>query len=324
MNVLVVGSSLIDLFVDLEQNAKVSVTDDSASFKLGDKIPVGIKSLSLGGNGGNVSAGLKKLGIDTSFYTYLGSDVLSSYIKQVMQNEDVRVIAETEEVTTGSLSIILNFGSDRVILSHHNASNHSFDRSKIAQKPDIIFLTSIGKEWKDAYKNVLSFAHENGIPIALSPGSEQLKDVNETFIQSVHQSKMLLCNREEAQMIVEKLSGKTPTDAKELLAVIKTYGFELLSITDGENGAYAMDISDTIYKIPSLKPDGNEKTGAGDGYAAAFLASYLNGLDVYESMKRGVINSVSVMSKIGAHTGQLRLDAMEEKAEQAELKAEVI
>jgi len=324
MNVLIVGSSLIDLFVDLEQNTKVSVTHDSASFKLGDKIPVDIKSLSLGGNGGNVSAGLKKLGVNVSFYTYLGSDVLSSFIKQVMRDENVEVISENEEVTTGSLSIILNFGNDRVILSHHNVSNHSFEGSKIAQKPDIIFLTSIGKVWEDAYKNVLSYAQENSIPIALSPGSEQLKNMDEAFIQSVHQSKMLFCNKEEAQMIAEKLSGENLPDIKRLLAVIKTYGFELLSITDGENGAYSMDNSNTMYKISSLKPEGYEKTGAGDAYAAAFLASYLKGEGVFESMKKGVINSVSVMSKIGAHTGQLKAEQLEEKAKQTELNAEII
>lgn len=324
MNVLVVGSSLIDLFVDLEQNTKVSITSGSASFKLGDKIPVGIKSLSLGGNGGNVSAGLAKLGVNASFYTYLGTDVLSSFIKQVMQNENVEVIVEREETTTGSLSIILNFGKDRVILSHHNVSNHSFDSTKIAQKPDAIFLTSIGKEWEVAYKNVLSYAHKNSILIALSPGSEQLKNMNETFIQSVHRSKMLFCNKEEAKMIAEKLSKETYPDIKKLLTVLKTYGFELLSITDGQDGAYVMDISDTIYKMPSLKPEGHEKTGAGDAYAAAFLASYLKGGSVSESMKRGVINSVSVMSKIGAHTGQLRTEEMDKRSLQTELKAEII
>jgi sugar/nucleoside kinase (ribokinase family) len=291
---------------------------------LGDKIPVDIKALSLGGNGGNTAAALKKLDITTSFYTSLGDDVLSSHIKNTLENEGIKLIVEKEITTTGSLSLILNFDTDRIILSHHNISDHSFDSSKITETPDVIFLSSIGKTWEDAYEKTLEYAHTSNIPIAFSPGSLQLQNINETFIKTVHQSKMLFCNMEEARIINEKLSGQKIEDIKELLLNLKNYGFELLSITDGANGAYAVDKENRVYKISSLKADGSEKTGAGDAYAGAFLASYLQEKEISECMKRGVLNSLGVMAGIGAHTGQLRTSQMQHKENEVDLDADII
>jgi len=279
----------------------------------------------LGGNGGNVAAGIKKLGIDTTFYTFLGNDVLSTHIAQVMKNEGVEVIAENVEGKTASLSIILSITDDRTILSHHNYGNHNFDKTKIATKPEMIFLTSIGEDWEQAYRNVLGYAQENNIPIVLSPGSGQMKDMNDVFLDAVHKSKMLFCNLSEAKAICEKLSGEKIDDPKQLLAKITEFGFELLSITDGENGAYALtDRDNKTYKIDTMKPEGNERTGAGDAYAAGFLASYLQNLPIDKCMKRGVLNSLGVMSGVGAHTGQLRLEEMEKKDSEIQLQAQVI
>ena len=73
-----------------------------------------------------------------------------------------------------------------------------------------------------------------------------------------------------------------------------------------------------------MKPEGHEKTGAGDAYAGAFLAAYIDNRDIPACMKHGVLNSLGVMSHVGAHTGQLTSAQMEEKSSQIELNAEVI
>lgn len=324
MNVLVVGSCLIDLFSELSSASDAKVVDTSVSFKLGSKVPINIKSLSLGGNGGNVSSAIKKLSIDAHLYTYLGNDPLSRYIEEVMEKEGVDVIVEKTDTTTGSLSFIMDFPSDRIIFSHHNKYPHGFNSDRIVQQPDIIYLTSIGKEWEDAYKKVLAYASQYNIPVAFSPGSQQLQDMNEVFIQTIHQAKMLFCNMEEARLINQKLTGEKIDDIKQLLLNLKNNGFDLLSITDGANGAYAADKDGKVYHIPSLPPEGSEKTGAGDAYAAAFLVGFLNKLSTEECMKKGVLNALGVMSHIGAHTGQLRNEEIEEKANQTELSAQII
>lgn len=324
MNVLVVGSSLFDAIISLVDNPHVKIADNIASFSLGDKIPIDIKAFSVGGNGANVASALHKLGIQNEFYTYIGQDPLSEFITSKLASEGITIYEDRITTTEGPLSLIFNFPEDRTIFSHHPQFEHSFDESKVIQKPDVIFLTSIGKIWEGAYEKILEYAGRENIAIAFSPGSLQMKEINETFIKTVHQSKMLFCNMDEAKKIHEKLSGNSVNDVKELLLDLKNYGFELLSITDGGNGSYAVDQNNTVYKIPTMKPDGHEKTGAGDAYAGAFLAAHLDGKDISTCMKYGVLNSLGVMSKVGAHNGQLTHEQMEEKNNQIELVAEII
>ena len=58
MNVLVVGSSLFDVIIPLEESDHVKVEGNRASFALGDKIPIDIKAFSIGGNAPNVVSAL--------------------------------------------------------------------------------------------------------------------------------------------------------------------------------------------------------------------------------------------------------------------------
>ena len=324
MNVLVVGSSLFDVIIPLEESSHVKVEANRASFALGDKIPIDIKAFSIGGNAPNVASALKKLEIQSSFYTYLGNDPLSIFIKEKLTQEGIAVHHENTNSTNGPISLIFNFPTDRTIFSHHPEHDHGFDSTKLLGKPSHIFLTSIGKTWENAYEKVLEYARQENIPVALSPGSQQMKNMNETFVKTVHQATMLFCNMEEARAINQQLSGADISDAKELLLNIRNNGFELLSITDGANGAYAADKEGKIYKAQTLKPDGHEKTGAGDAYAGAFLAAYIQNNDIPTCMKYGVLNAMGVMSHVGAHTGQLTKQQMEEKVNQTELTVEVL
>ena len=54
-----------------------------------------------------------------------------------------------------------------------------------------------------------------------------------------------------------------------------------------------------------------EKTGAGDAYAAAFIAALNRNLNLGEAMVWGTINSAHVIREVGAQNGLLNLDGVE-------------
>ncbi len=317
MSVLAVGSSLIDFFIRIEKNDQIDLSDEKITLPLGAKIPIDIKSLSLGGNSANVSSALHNLSIPVTLYTYLGNDPLSKHIREKMEERGVTLIVENIDVTTGSLSLIFDFPTDRIIFSHHNMTSYGFDEEKIKEKPDMIFLSSMGNEWESAYEKVITYAQNNNIPVAFSPGSSQLKNMNETFLKTVRSSKILLCNMDEAKRIHKALTGNEPEDPKKLLLSLKENNFDILSITDAQNGAFAVDKKNNVYKINTLKPESHEKTGAGDAYAGAFLAGICLEKSIEESMKWGVLNALGEMKQAGAGTGQLTLEQIEKETEGA-------
>lgn len=310
MKALVVGGSDIDIFVSPESKDSYVEDRETVSFNLGDKVPIDIKVFALGGNGANVSVGLKRLGLDTSFYTYFGTDILSQQIKQQLDEEKINIIMHDLNGENTSLSLIFDFKKDRVIFSHHEVRNHTFDASKTSGF-NAIYLTSIGRNWEEAYKQVLAYIQGNLLALAFSPGSHQIADLNDTIYEIISVSKILFCNKEEGERILDK-RGESAADMKELLEKLSKLGPEIISVTDSKEGSYAL-ADNNYYSIDSFDPDSQskDKTGAGDSYASAFFAAHLLGHDIKTSMRWGAVNANSVMQKVGAQAGLLNVEEIE-------------
>lgn len=325
---LVVGTSVVDLFLSLDSD-HYEVGENKVRFNLGDKIPAEIKTLTLGGNGANVGVGLTRLEIPTTFYTYLGRDILSREIEEKIAAEGIELISEKTEEGNSALHIILDFNNDRIILSHYHQSEHGFSTEKV-KNIDYIFLTSISDYWEKAYEKILNFATTNNIPLAFSPGTRQIEDKNDLVTDLVKSSKIYFSNKEEATKIINHQSSTLPggrqvINPKDLLLEIKKVGPEVVSITDGPRGAYAVDKDNNCFFIKPAPSEGTEKTGAGDAYTSGFFASYILSKDIVECMKWGTLNAGSVMSKTGAQNKLLTKREMEKLLlEYADFKAEKI
>lgn len=309
MRFLVVGASVIDMFASISDEKRASITDHTVTLHLGDKVPINLKTFALGGNGMNVSVGLSRLGIQTTFYTYLGDDRLSTEIESSLKKEGVEILIERSKGAS-SISFILDFATDRIIFSHHPTRNHGFSPPHGTQF-DYVFLSSIGTHWEEAYTGVIDFIERSGCKLIFSPGSKQLEDCNDVFFTALHKSCMILVNKEEALHILKQF-GVTASTPKEILTEMAKLGPETISITDGANGAFARNAEGEMYTIPTIvETSALEKTGAGDAYAAAFLAGMCKGVPIAESMRWGILSSHAVMQKTGAQNGLLKPDNLE-------------
>jgi ribokinase len=297
MDCLIVGSSVTDFFTEIAPGDHASVSNKTVTFHLGDKVPIQISKQVMGGNGMNVSVGLSRLEVPVSFYTYIGNDEYARQIEAFLEKEKVTVYSEKDSETS-DLSFILDIKDDRIIFSHHPLRDHGFI-SPEEKKFDVIFLSSIGDKWEDAYEKVINYASYSQTPIVFSPGSRQISDLNDIFFSALHASKYILINKDEAIEILEKF-GSSHTDIQSILKGLYQLGPKIISITDGANGAYAYDGVES-YHIESLpKEEKTEKTGAGDAYASGFLAALFQEQTIPEAMKWGSLNARSVMKEIGA------------------------
>lgn len=312
MKVLSIGSSDIDLFASPKKTDSYVQNGNTVSFNLGDKVPIDIQGMTLGGNGANVSVGMKRLGLQSSFYTYLGSDILSHHILDAIEKEKVEVLQGDDRSENASLSLIFDFKDDRVIFSHHDVAKHTIDAEKL--KPyEALYLTSIGEEWTNAYKTIINFVHDNLTSLSFSPGSPQLAGINDVVFEAIACSKILFVNKQEGERLLDK-RGEKSTDMKDLLKKLSILGPQIVSVTDGKNGAYACT-DGQYYVTRSFIEDqvSVDKTGAGDSYASAFFSALLLEKDIKTAMQWGAVNASSVMSKIGAQEGLLTVSEIEER-----------
>ncbi|OGH11190.1 MAG: hypothetical protein A2857_04285 [Candidatus Levybacteria bacterium RIFCSPHIGHO2_01_FULL_36_15] len=323
MKILVVGSSVIDLFIEIEDKNHIEFIKNKIQLTSGDKIPIDIKTLTIGGDGANVSVGLSLLERQTTFYTYFGNDIFSKEIEEAINKKGVKLMAQKNEEGKSSLSLVFNIGNDRIIFSHHEKRNHIFNYQENSL-PDFIYLTSVGDYWQEAYKSVLEFAKKNGIPLGLTPGTHQFEAPTDILLEIIKTSKIVLVNREEAAKILSWKNVFEP-DIKDLMSEFKKLGPQIISVTDGAQGASCLDETNNYYYIKPFQEKILEKTGAGDAYTSGFLSAYFNNLSINECMKWGSLNSNSVMQKVGAQEGLLTKDEIEKIVrENPDYKAEKI
>ncbi len=292
MRLLSVGSTVIDLFLkpDIDMNDLKQIT-----LNLGDKIPTDLTATKIGGNAANVAVVAKSLGSEVTLYTYLADDFFAKEIEEGLKGQNLNLIAE-KVPGKSDFSLIMSVGGDRVIFSHHEKNTHFFKPPQ--EQPDTIYLTSLADDWVETYQNVVKYAQENNIALALSPGSPQLQDINESLLSAVSNCHYLFTNLEEAKKIAEKTSSNA-SSPKDLLLHLNTLGPNIISITDGANGAYATD-GKTFLKSDAVKGEYIEKTGAGDTYAASFLTWYTQNGNLGKAMKAGALGASSVMKKEGS------------------------
>ena len=111
---------------------------------------------------------------------------------------------------------------------------------------------------------------------------------------------LFICNKQEARRIL----SAQETDIQTLLRMMRERGPHIAVITDGPNGAYALD-GEKMYFVPQY-PDiapPKERTGAGDAFSSTLAAFLAMGYDLKDALLRAPINSMSVVQQIGAQKG---------------------
>jgi pseudouridine kinase len=309
---LCVGDTGLDQFIRLDsprtEASPSNPGNTDVCFELGAKIAINNRFENIGGNAANVAAGLKKLGIRAELYTFIGDDTYGHLIKKAIEQEQLTdTFVFERQYEHSNTAYILSLGNQRTILSYHaDRTYEAFD----LPEADWIFLTSMGKGSETIIEKVLHTieSRKGSTRLAFNPGSYFLKHQLTLSHQILPHTSVLFLNKEEAQAILQVSEEHIPHLIQQLLLLFKC---EKVVLTDGTNGAYSHD-RDEIHHIPALPFTPVEVTGAGDAFAAGYLAAHIRNLDVQECLKYGAVNSARTIQKIGSTQGQCFQDEMKQ------------
>jgi sugar/nucleoside kinase (ribokinase family) len=87
-------------------------------------------------------------------------------------------------------------------------------------------------------------------------------------------------NLEEAQQILNTGAD----DPHVLLHKLKTLGPDIVVITQGADGAVALNSDGALIQVPAQSATVKNTVGAGDGFLASFVYSIATGIDIEQSM----------------------------------------
>lgn len=297
-DVISIGSSLLDIFVksnDLEADRD----GDRQILTYGDKLELSDFYIITGGGASNTSVAFARLGLNVAAISETGRDEFSSLINADFQKEGVitnLLIQEKLERTGGSVILVAK-DSERVAMVHRGAASmlDPFDIPAFwLSKSRWIHLSSIGGRKETLIKIFKILNSNQDTKMSWNPGRKELDLIlkEELEVEQIP-CEVFFVNQEEWDYI-------EPIHEEILL------NFPQVVITKGKKGGEVHLFGKKMFEYigEAVKPV--DSTGAGDAFAAAYVAAILNNLDVPTAIAWGVKNAGNVVAYFGAKLGLLR------------------
>lgn len=318
-DVITFGSASQDIFVKSEQFVPLSdeifITGKGICLNSGAKIQAEEIFLASGGGGTNTAATFVSQGLKTAYCGMLGDDIFGSLVLQELKSFkiDSRFVRKTKEKKTNISVFLVYPGADRTTLVYRSASDFLKKQDipwKEIKNAKWFYLAPFSGELANMTLEIVGFAKQNNIKVALNPGYTQLGLPKEQLQNILGKIDVLILNKEEASQLV-----KIPyQNEKEVFAKIDEMTKGICVMTRGDEGVSVTD-EKFVYTAKALPIEVVEKTGAGDAFGAGFVSGLIEKNDIIYAIQLGQANAASCILKWGAKEGLLKKGQSFEKAE---------
>lgn len=313
IDLLGIGDIVTDAFIELDQawiETDNPQNEKELCMKFGSKIPYkGSVVVPSVGNSANACVAAARLGLNSSLISNTGDDGFGKeQVTKLKENGVSNDYVKMHKERKSNYHYILRFGAERTILVNHQEWDYKMP--KIEEPPRAIYLSSLAPNSLNFHLDISKYLKANpDVRLIFQPGTFQIKLGYEKLKELYRNSWLFFCNKEEAKQILES----EEEDITKLLEMMRGKGVQIPIITDGPNGAFALE-NETIWQVP-MYPDPKppvDRTGAGDSFASTIACALLLGKPLEEALLWGPINSMSVVQYIGAQEGLLTHDKIEE------------
>lgn len=291
-DVICFGSATLDVFIksaDLKVvKSKEFFTGEALVLPYGAKVEVSDLLVGSGGGGTNTGVGFSRLGLKSAVVARCGWDLAGKIIRQEIKKEKVsdELLIQLEGEKTDYSTILIGSDGNRTILVWRGGTR--LERSVINFKKinSFWFYISSLEGNLELLAELVDFAKENHIKVVLNPGQREIAE-KENLLPIAQKVDYFIVNKEEAARLVN---------------LPKT----VVIVTDGANGVEVNVPGKGRLTMEGFKVKMIDQTGAGDAFGAGLVAGLVKGWDLEKSLKLGVANGASQVTKIGAKSGLIK------------------
>ena len=312
------GDTVTDAFIKLKEGFHIDESHDghekSVCLNFGDKIEYeDVTVVPAVGNAANAAVSAYRLGLKSALATDIGDDDFGEKKLEALKNEGVDTsLVDVHEGMQSNYHYVLRYGPERTILIKHQ--EYPYALPAFSEPPEWIYFSSVGEHGLEYHHEIAKYVKENKVKLAFQPGSFQISLGAEVLKDVYEASEIFFCNKQEAQRIL----NSKEEEMLKLMKGVRALGPNIAMITDGPNGAYAMN-DEGAWRMP-MYPDPAppvDRTGAGDSFSSTIVCMLQQGLPLSEALMRGPINSMHVVQHIGAQKGLLTRKDLEKYLEDA-------
>ena len=260
--------------------------------------------LHTGGCASNTGYALSKLGIPTGLMGKVGTDGFGDFVIRQMEDVglDTRGIKRTTSVNTAATMVMVSADGERTFFHYLGANAElsyddlDFDIIKEANILHVAGAFLMPGFDGEPTAEVLKQAQEWGITTSLDTAWDSKGSWMNTLEPCLRHLDIFMPSIEEARMITRR---EEPSEIAELLL---SYGIGTVALKMGEQGSY-IRTSDWEAFVPIYKVDAIDATGAGDAFAAGFLAGVSKGWHYKKAAKLANAVGAFCTTAMGATAG---------------------
>ena len=304
-SVLGIGNALVDILTRIDNDnilnelglpkGSMQLVDEKVAAKVAKTLEKYDNTMAPGGSAANTIHGLAKCGVKTGFIGFTGNDKVGKFFDDAMQSVGVKPIMFHGDVPSGIAQAIISPDGERTFATHLGAAVLLSDNHltlDIFKGWDYCYVEGYLIANRPLFKKAIELAKQAGCKVVLDLASYNVVEDNRDFlIELLPQIDIVFANEEEAKA----LTHSTPEDALEFIGK----HCEIAVVKVGSKGSMIKHGNEKV-TVGCNKVNVIDTTGAGDMYAAGFMAGLINGYDLQKSGELGTCLAGNVIQVMGA------------------------
>ncbi len=317
--VLCLGNALVDIITQLESDSILETLNlpkgsmqlvDSDVSKMVQNATSELKSsLQTGGSAANTANGIANLGVGSAFIGMVGEDKLGEfYINDMVENSIEPRFFKSKTTSTGCAVALVSKDGERTFATYLGAAielKAELLSKELFQGYDYFHIEGYLIVNNDLIRKAIELAKQEGLKVSIDFASYNVVEENLDFLKEICKSvDIIFANEQEAKAFTNKEAEEALEDIAEIceIAVVKI----------GKKGSLIKN-GDNKIVIGKRERTCIDTTGAGDMYAAGFLAGLCLGRDLEVCGQMGSILASEVIEVYGAKMDSLTWDRIKKE-----------
>ena len=310
--ILGIGSALVDILTQVPNEqileelnlpkGSMTYVDAQTSVEIGKKLVQSGNQMAAGGSAANTVSGLAQLGVESGFLSKIANDEVGRFFEKAMIDTRVKPQLLISNTPSGRVQAIVTPDGERTFATCLGAAAE--------MRPDDI-TPNLFAGWDILYvegylvanpamlNKAIETAKAAGLKIAIDMASYNVVEESRDYFMQLIENHVdyVFANEKEAYA----LTGMEPMQALDFIAS----RCDIAVVKVGAKGAYVKR-GNEMATIEPIAANVVDTTGAGDMWAAGFLAGFVKGENLKKCGLMGAIVAANVIEVIGPKMDETR------------------
>ena len=311
--ILGIGSALVDILTQVPDETimnELGLPKGSMTYvKADDIVRIGERlaqqygnQRASGGSAANTMSGLARLGVEAGFLSKIGKDEVGEFFKKQMLDTNVQPQLLTTDTPSGRVIALVTPDGERTFATCLGAAAEMSPDDitpELFDGWDILYVEGYLVANPNMLKKVVETAKAKGLTIAIDLASYNVVEESRDFLMDLVNNyvDIVFANEKEAFA----LTGMEPEAALHFIAD----RCQIAVVKVGAKGAFVQRGQEVV-TIPPMEAHVVDTTGAGDMWAAGFLAGWVKGESLQRCGMMGAIVAKNIIEVVGAKMDDAR------------------